>query len=64
MSYIINIHCYLIKHKTLIADAAYDSKKLRDKMDELKLGKLLTHKNRRNGKYKEIKDIQWTNIYY
>ncbi len=54
------------KNKTLIADAAYDSKKLRGKMDELKLGKLLTHKNRRNGKYKEIKDIyiQWTNIYY
>ena len=31
-------------------------KKLRDKVDELKLGKLLTHKNIRNGKHKEIKD--------
>ena len=45
------------KNKTLIADTAYDSKKLRDKVDELKLGKLLTHKNIRNGKHKEIKDI-------
>ena len=45
------------KNKTLIADAAYDSKKLRDKVDELQLGKLLTHKNIRNGKHKEIKDI-------
>jgi len=45
------------KNKTLIADAAYDSQKLRVKVDELNLGKLLTHKNRRNGKQKEIKDI-------
>jgi hypothetical protein len=44
------------KDKTLIADAAYDCKKLRDKVDELNLGKLLTHKNRRNSKQKEIKD--------
>jgi len=42
--------------KILIADDAYDCKKLRDKMDDLKLGKLLTHKNRRNSKQKEIKD--------
>jgi len=56
------------KNKTLIADAAYDSQKLRVKVEELNLGKLLTHKNRRNtyiyiytyycnGKQKEIKDI-------
>jgi len=56
------------KNKTLIADAAYDSQKLRVKVEELKLGKLLTHINRRNtyiyiytyycnGKQKEIKDI-------
>jgi len=37
-----------------------DSQKLRVKVEELNLGKLLTHKNRRNycnGKQKEIKDI-------
>ena len=38
------------KNKTLIADIAYDSIKLRVKVDELNLGKLLTHKNRRNSK--------------
>ena len=29
-------------------------KHLRDKVDKLKLGKLLTHKNIHNGKHKEI----------
>ncbi len=32
-------------------------KKMRDKVDELKLGRLLTHKNIRNVKHKDIKDI-------
>ena len=45
------------KNKILIADAVYDSQKLRVQVDELNLGKLLTHKNRRNCKQKEIKDI-------
>ena len=33
----------LLFNKTLIADTAYNMKKLRDKVDKLKLGKLLTH---------------------
>ena len=45
------------KNKTLIADAVYNIKKLKDKLDKLKLGKLLTYKNIRYGKHKEIKDI-------
>ena len=37
------------KNKTLISDTEYNMKKLRDKVNMLKLGKLLTHKNIRNG---------------
>jgi hypothetical protein len=39
---------------TLIADAAYDSNPLRDKLKELKIGKLLTGYNKRNTKNPDI----------
>ena len=52
MSYIIQNPLLFNKNKTLIADIAYNIKKLKNKVDELKLYKLLTQKNICNGKHK------------
>jgi hypothetical protein len=49
------IHPILFKNKVnLILDAGYDSKKLKEQVKNLNLGRVVCYRNRRNGKKKEI----------
>jgi hypothetical protein len=51
-----------LNNKTLIGDAAYDSNKIRDKLKNNKIGILLTSRNIRNTKNKEILNKQKPNF--
>lgn len=51
-----------LNNKTLIGDAAYDSNKIRDKLKNNKIGVLLTSRNIRNTKNKEILNKQKPNF--